>query len=141
MNARAENALLFGEAAKSRLAQSLQNGNGLIGKIQTDTDFGARLFGEPTSALGFNPANERDQALQTVFEAMAVRDAPPPEEGLAEALGALQEQLGVSNEDLTRFFETRLRAAEYGDSPIGYDPAGDYLNPEEFRARYYNGDK
>ena len=140
VNARAENATRLATAAQTRLSQSLVAGQSLIGKLRTDSDLGARLFGDPTTSVGFNPALERDQVLQSIFDTMARKDATFADGELAEALGTFNEEFGLDNDQLLQFFETRLKASEYGNSPVGTDSTGQYLNPAEFRARYYNGD-
>lgn len=139
LNPRAENALVFSRAAQTRLSQTLAGGQTLIQNLQAD-DLGKRLFGEPSGNVGFG-MNERDSTLQFIFDRMARADAPPPDEELAGVLGTIEQNFGVTSDQMIQFFEAKLRSAEYGGTPVSADPedaGAKYMNPAEFRARYYS---
>lgn len=136
---RENNALAFSGLASARAAETLAQGQTLL-----DT-----LNGTSGPAVGFNPLDESGatQQLDELYQTLSHRNSDQiPAELIGQAYAELESQYGITRDNVKNYFDTRLRSTEASVASgnqvnlIG-TTEGDFLNPEEFRARYYDGGK
>ena len=136
---RENNALAFSGLASARAADTLSAGQSLL-----DT-----LNSESGPAVGFNPVDDTGltQSLDELYQILGHRNsAELPPDLISAGYAELEGQYGVTREDIRQYFDKRLQRTEASSAsgnPINIigTTEGDFLNPEEFRARYYDGGK
>ena len=124
--ARGEQAQLFSERALSSINETLSSGYGLLS--------------------GVGAADPRSTELNDLFEMLSTRGNYDQlqDTDVSEIMGMfLAENPSIDQRTLTRYFEDRLNAYDYGiaagQTPsMGMGDAAQYVTPAEFRGRYYS---
>ena len=116
-NKRALNAQQFSGQAISSLATALGGGTNL--------------------RSGVSGASTQQRDLNDLFEMLSNRDnfSSLGDQDVSEILGLFVEDTGIDTGTLTRYFEDRLNAFDYGAAEV---PA-DKISTAEFRSRYFGG--
>lgn len=124
-NARGQQAQLFSERALTSISDTLASGYGVLS--------------------GVSAANAESGELNDLFEMLSTRSnfEQLQDNDVSEIMGMfLAENPTVDEGMLTRYFEDRLNAYDYGTAAgqtpsLGAGDAASYISPAEFRGRYY----
>ena len=134
--------LRFSQASLETLSSTLSAGQALLDSLRSTEK--ENLFGAPTSAIGFNPTSERDNALNYLFDVASQRDSGLSPEQFSEVAGGIEEEFKITPQEIRKYLDTRLTAADYSSAAgqvvsLGGDPSIAYITPDEFRSKYYGG--
>ncbi|AYD86181.1 hypothetical protein SEA_BURRO_38 [Microbacterium phage Burro] len=94
---------------------------------------------------GIGAANAESGELNDLFEMLSSRNNYDTlaDQDVAEIMGSFMNETGIDSGTLTRYFEDRLNAYDYGTAAgqtpsLGSGDAGSYVSPAEFRGRYFS---
>lgn len=136
---RENNALAFSGLANAKAAETLAQGQTLLQALSGNADI------QP----GFNPLDDTGmtQDLDAMFQTLSHRNSDQIDPNdISQAYAEMEGLYGVNRDQISQYFNTRLQRAETsiaGGNPVNLigTTEGDFLNPEEFRARYFEGGK
>ncbi|USH45485.1 hypothetical protein SEA_DOTI_38 [Microbacterium phage DoTi] len=125
-NARGQQTKLFSERALNSMAETLSSGYGILS--------------------GVGAADPQSTELNDLFEMLSQRGnyEQLQDSDVSEIMGMfLAENPTIDQRMLTRYFEDRLNAYDYGTAAgmtpsLGAGEASTYVSPAEFRGRYYS---
>ena len=122
--ARGQQAQLFSENALNSIASTLQSGYGMLS--------------------GVTAASQQSSDLNDLFEMLSSRSNfdTLADEDISEILGLFIQDTGIDGNTLTRYWQDRLNAYDYGTAAgqtpsLGSGDAAGYVSPAEFRDRYF----